>query len=345
MSLFSSKAANKKNKKDKRKKPHSAPGQESVRGAEKQAIAGVSLDYLLCLHRSMAVEAVKRLWATPVASFMSSLMIALAFVLPALFYLLVVNIQELGEGWDGSPKLSLYLTVGISEKSVVELKKEVANITGIDYVTYISADDGLAVLEERAGIKEVVSELGYNPLPSVLQLGFAESLTVDELDSLIEHVAKLPDVEKVRLDKKWIQRLLVISNLLEQAAIVLAILLGLTVWLAINNTIGLSIAARKDEIQVVKLVGGTNGFIMLPFLYMGIIYGVTGACLAMFVVGVVLVAIMPFILDLAGLYANISNVILPVGAMFFALILSGFLLGISGAVVSCYRCLKGFESC
>ena len=246
MSLFPGKGARNSNKKAERKRqPPSAQEQGSVKGAEKHAATTLSLTYLLGLHRHMVIEALKRLWKTPVASLMNCLMIALAFVLPALFYLLVVNIQQLGEGWDGNPKISLYLTPGISKGKLNDLRSEVTKESSIETVVYISPEEGLTLFQEQVGIRGVISELGFNPLPGVLQLATVSDLSYDELDLLVDRFEKLPGVEQVKLDKKWVQRLLAIAGLLEQASRVLAVLLGLTIWLAISNTIGLSIEAPK----------------------------------------------------------------------------------------------------
>ncbi|MDP0589589.1 MAG: permease-like cell division protein FtsX [Candidatus Endonucleobacter bathymodioli] len=317
---------------------------ELVKGVAKQEVATLSLGYLVELHRNMFVEALKRLLRAPIDTFINSLAIALAFVLPALFYLLMANIQQLGEGWDGSPKISLYLAPEINTDKLNDLKKEVAKIAAIKKATYISADDGLALLQRRVGITGVVSELGFNPLPGVLQLEVKDDVPHNELHVLTEGFEKLSGVERAKFDKQWVKRLLAIVGLLEQSSKVLAILLGLAIWLVINNTVGLCIAARKNEIQVVKLVGGTDGFIMLPFLYMGIIYGVAGACLAVVILWLVLVAIMPPIMNLIGLYTSAFKLIVPGGTMFFVLLLSGFILGILGALVSCYKYLREFSS-
>ncbi|MDP0561331.1 MAG: permease-like cell division protein FtsX [Candidatus Endonucleobacter sp. (ex Gigantidas childressi)] len=342
MSLLPSKEE--RNKLTGRNKTRKVLDRELVKGVARHAVAALSLGYLVGLHRDMSIEAFRRLLKAPLDSFMNSLMIALAFVLPALFYLLIANIQQLGEGWGGNPKISLYLAPEISVDKLNDLKKAVAKIAVIKSAAYISADDGLALLEGRVGITGIVSELGFNPLPGVLQLDVAADVPQNELHVLIDGFEKLSGVVRATFDKKWVQRLLAIVDLLEQSSKILAILLGLAIWLVISNTIGLCIAARKNEIQVVKLVGGTDGFIMLPFLYMGIIYGVAGACLAVVILWLVLIAIMSPIMNLIELYASAFELIVPGASMCFVLLLSGFILGVLGALVSCCRYLREFPS-
>ena len=193
------------------------------------------------------------------------------------------------------------------------------------------------------GIGNIVSELGFNPLPGVLQLSAPAGISYNALDQLVGRLQALPGVEQVRLDKKWVQRLLSITEFLERVSIALALLLGLTVWLAISNTVGLSIEARKQEITVVKLVGGTDGFIMLPFLYTGMLYGLLGALLAVMITWGTLIALLPSVMSLAGLYSQSFTLAEPGWQMFFALLGSGVLLGILGAMASCFKHLKKLE--
>ena len=99
------------------------------------------------------------------------------------------------------------------------------------------------------------------------------------------------------------------------------------------------------KFRFVKLVGGTDGFIMLPFLYTGAIYGIAGACFAILIVWIILIAMMPPIINLAGLYGSSYDVIGPGFSMFFTLVLSGVLLGVLGALVSCYKHLRNYAPC
>lgn len=319
------------------KKPQKTP----LKGAARAAVARLSLGYLLGLHRHMAREALLRLMATPVASFMSCLMIALAFTLPTLFYVLVTNVQQLGEGWGSQPKISLYLSTQMSEAQRTRLQASVRTITGQDPV-YISPEQGLRSFQDYAGIAGVAAGLGFNPLPGVMQVAVPEKAAA--LEPLLARLQKLSGVDRIRLDQKWVQRLLAITGFLEQLALVLALLLGLTIWLSISNTIGLSIAARQQEIQVVKLVGGTDGFIMLPFLYTGLFYGLGGGLLAVLVSWGALAALMPSVMALAGLYGETLVLSWPGGLLSLMLVLFGGLLGVLGALASCCKHLRKLEA-
>ncbi|MDD7804235.1 MAG: permease-like cell division protein FtsX [Endozoicomonas sp. (ex Botrylloides leachii)] len=340
MSLFSKKKTKEKKVAKKTSSVHSSQGQDLLKGAEKSVIAVLSWKYIFGLHRQMAKEAWVRLLNTPIASFMNCLMIALAFVLPALFYLFVANIQQLGADWGGSPTVSLYLKKNISHHQLDQLNKKVTDNAAIISAAYISPKEGLNAIEKRLGITDIAVELGFNPLPGVLRLKVKPAISYAELNAFVRQLKKFPEVDQVRLDRQWVERLMAIAQLLEQAAAVLAILLGLTIWLAISNTVSLKIEARKNELSVIKLVGGTDGYIMLPFLYTGVIYGVVGACLAILILWIVLAAMIHPIMSLISLYGSSFELVNPGMAMFSALLLTGMLLGGFGAWVSCYKHLK-----
>ncbi len=344
MSLFPQKRERNKKKKPKASREVRSH-RESCRGAKKQVSGVMSLGYMMSLHRYMLLESVRRLWETPISSFMGCLMIAMAFVLPVLFYLSVTTVQQLGEGWRGQPEIALYLKRDIGRQQLRSIRAQLTGSSSVRNVAYISPEEGMENFQKQAGVQGIVAELGENPLPGVLALRMADDLSYAELTVLTDGFKRLKGVDQVRLDKKWVQRLLAIADVLEQLTIILALLLGLTIWLAISNTIGLSIEARKTEIRVVKLVGGNDGFIMLPFLYSGVIYGVMGAFLAVVIAWIALLVIEPSFSALTGLYGSQFELQGPGFFLSFALVLFGVVLGLLGAVTSCRKHLKRCEPC
>ncbi len=341
MSLFPRK--NRRNKDGSRRiEPEGDNSAEKVvpRGANRQYAAALTTGYLFGLHRDMASEALRRLIKYPVASLINSLMIAVAFSLPALLFVLVANLEVLSSGWDGQPRISIYLSDKATDLQAQALVTDIRKEPGIESVVYISPADGLQDFQKQAGISNVIDELGFNPLPGVVEITPIAGLSSDALSQLATRYKDIEAVKQVKLDRQWVKRLYTILALLDRVAVTLGCLLGLTVLLVISNTIRLTIESRRDEIRVIKMVGGTNGFIMLPFLYMGMWYGLAGAFLAILVVFTVLAVIVGQVSELAGLYGSQFSLAGPGLYMLSALVLSGIVLGIVGAMVSCYRHLR-----
>ena len=350
MSLFSRKSSknaseNKRRKPvERRSKKETAaprePARESNRGAQRQQAATMDLNYLVGLQKQMGREAFSRLLQSPLASLLNGLMIAVAFALPALLYLMVVNLQVLGGSWDGQPRISVYLNQELNQQrinAVVDVAEQDKNL--ID-VVYISPDQGLRDFQEKSGVGNIASELGFNPLPGVIVLTPALDATVTQLENLVVEYEKLSGVDQVQIDREWVQRLNAILGLLERAVMTLGILLGLTALLVISNTIRLSIESRRDEIRIIKMVGGTDGFITLPFIYMGVWYGIAGAVLAQIITLLVMSAVSDQIMSLAGLYNSGLDMETAGFSMFGTLLATGIFLGITGSMVSCHRHLR-----
>lgn len=341
MSLFPRK--NKRNQDGSRK--HSQPEikqdvQEQNRGARRQQTATLNARYLLDLQKQMGREALSRLLKSPLASLLNSLMIAVAFTLPALLYLLVVNLQILSGNWDGQPRLSVYLDDSANEQRVDTLMKDIRSEQTLLDVVYISPDQGLQDFQQKSGVGNIASELGFNPLPGVIVLTPPVDASYQQLEALVESLEQKSGVEKVQVDRQWVQRLNAILGLLERSVTTLGILLGLTALLVISNTIRLNIESRRDEIRIIKMVGGTDGFITLPFLYMGAWYGLAGALLSQIIILCVMAAVSSQIMNLAGLYNSGLSLQSAGFGMFGTLLSTGIFLGIVGASVSCHRHLK-----
>ena len=307
------------------------------KGAERQVVATLTLGTQVALHRQVAIGALARLLKAPVATVLSSLLIAVAFALPVLFFVLVSNLQTLGASWDGQPGISVYLDNGLAQEAIDQLIADYRQDPLIKEVSYISPQQGLADFQQRVGLQDIIGQLGSNPLPGVIELVPISDASVAQLDQAVLAYQGTTGVDQVRLDRQWVQRLQAILSLLERFSLALGIILGLTVVLVISNTVRLSIESRRDEIRVVSMVGGTRGFIAMPFIYMGMWYGIMGALLAHVIVFSLLAVLRTEAARIAGLYGSemvLSDPGLEISAV---LLFCGTLLGAMGALGSCYR--------
>ena len=310
---------------------------ERKKGAERQAVATLTFAAHAALHRQVATDALARLLKAPVATMLNGLLIAVAFALPVLFFVLVSNLQTLGASWDGQPGISVYLDNGLAQEAIDQLIADYRQDPLIKEVSYISPQQGLAAFQQRVGLQDIISQLGSNPLPGVIELVPISDATVAQLDQAVVVYQGTTGVDQVRLDRQWVQRLQAILSLLERFSLALGIILGLTVVLVVSNTVRLSIESRRDEIRVVSMVGGTRGFIAMPFIYMGVWYGIMGALLAHVLVFSLLAVLRTEVVTIAGLYGS-EMVLSGPGLDISAVLLScGILLGAVGALGSCYR--------
>lgn len=325
------------------------PSQESTPKAVqiKKAALGDRLKAWRSHHGSSAGDSLRRLLATPLQTLMTCLLIAVALALPTSLLVGIGNVEQLGSGWNSGAQLSVFLNTRVRESVIEDLQEELSSRPQVSDVTYISPQQALDEFQSLSGVGEVAALLDENPLPPVLvvKLSGSSSVSADPkvAASLADELRNNPVVDDVRLDLAWVQRLNAIMALLGRTVLAVACLLGLGVILAVGNTVRLAIENRRDEIVIVKLVGGTDGFVRRPFLYTGLWYGLGGGLLAWLMVSVGLWWLSGPVSRLVGLYGSEFTMAgLGFGGSLGLLALAA-LLGWGGAWLSVQRHLQAIE--
>lgn len=300
-------------------------------------------NYLL-RHVQVFFFSLGQLAKTPVASLMTLAVIGITLALPAGLYVLFDNLQRASRGWDSTAQISLFLKRDTSERSATSLQEKVRALPGVSTVHYISQDQALAEFKRLSGFGEALDVLDNNPLPPVLVVAPAPSLNTPEaIQDLVKTLARQPGVELAQLDLEWIKRLHAMLALAQRGVLILAALLSLAVLLIIGNTIRLAILNRRTEIEVIKLIGGTDTFIRRPFLYSGLLQGLLGALVAWWLVGGGLLLLSGPAEELAGLYGSrfeLGGLGLENGLW---LLLGGTVLGWLGSRLAVSRHLQAIE--
>lgn len=285
-----------------------------------------------------------KLWRQPLANIMTIAVIGIALALPATLYIVLQNIHSVGAGWNDNAQITLFLKKDVTDPQAKIVEQQLRSESDIGRVTYVNPSQGLRQFEKQSGFGNVLQQLSSNPLPGVLVIEPAATLTTPiEIQSLLEQLKQLPEVDIAQLDMGWITRLFGIINVLETAVWALAFLLALAVILIVGNTIRLSIQNHRDEIEVTKLVGATDAFVRRPFLYTGILYGFFGALIAYFLVSFLLMLLSGPVSNLSTLYQ--SSFALSGFSLFAAemLFIAGMSLGVIGAWIAVGRQLRRIE--
>lgn len=232
-------------------------------------------------HKLMAVDSLQRLMSSFGSSLMTWLVLAIALSLPMTLFVSLENVKQLSRTWDQSSQMSVYLKQGTLERFATELTAELNTWPQVQSAEYISPERALNEFKVSTGLTDVIEGLDINPLPGVISLiPKLENQNAGGLEALEQKVQQQKHVESVQLDLLWVKRLYQFMDLGQRLVWALAALLGLAVLLIIGNTIRLSIESRRDEIRVVKLVGGTDAFVRRPFLYTGVWFGLGGGLIA-----------------------------------------------------------------
>src|ERR1700687_4964453 len=196
----------------------------------------------------------------------------------------------------------------------------------------------------RRGRGEALQALKDNPLPHVLHVRpKAEDSSAAALESLRRYFGAWPEVDLVQVDSEWVMRFNAILEVLRRLLLIAAALLGLGVLAVIGNTIRLEIPGRRAEIEVTKLVGGSNSFVRRPFLYTGVLYGLGGALLAWGIVAIAVAVLGDPVATLARLYGSRYVLRGPSRDDIGILLGAGAALGGLGAWISAARHLRSIE--
>jgi cell division transport system permease protein len=292
-------------------------------------------------HLQALLGSLGRLARSPLATFMTLLVIALALALPTALRVFLSNAQAATGNFANAIDLSVYLKTDVPLAKAQQLAQAAGQRREVAAVTLIPADKGLEDFRTYSGFGDALTALKENPLPHVLHVRpRPEDSSPAALESLRHYFSAWPEVDLVQIDSEWVMRFNAILEVLRRLLIIAAALLGVGVLAVIGNTIRLEIAGRRAEIEVTKLVGGSNAFVRRPFLYTGVLFGLGGALLAWAIIAVAVAVLDEPVANLARLYGSRYLLRGPSGEDVGILLGAGAALGWLGAWISAARHLR-----
>jgi cell division transport system permease protein len=295
-------------------------------------------------HVQALLGSLGRLARNPLASILTLGVIALALALPMSLKLFVANARLATGDFTNAVDLSVYLKPEVALAKAQQLASNARARPGVAQVELISADQALEEFRTYSGFGAALQALENNPLPHVLQVRPApEASSAASLESLRRYFTAWPEVDLVQIDSAWVMRFNAILDVLRRVLLIAAALLSAGVLAVVGNTIRLEILNRRAEIEVTKLVGGSNGFVRRPFLYTGMLYGVGGALLAWAIVTIAVAILAQPVATLAQLYGSrysLAALSMEDAALLLA---GGAVLGWLGAWISATRHLRSIE--
>jgi cell division transport system permease protein len=290
-------------------------------------------------HRASLVDSLRRLVRQPFGSFFTCLVMAVALSLPMGLSMLLGNLERLGGSWQKAAQISVFLKMDVSDGQGEKLRDEVAAMPGVAQAEWISREQALLEFQQGSGLGEALKELPDNPLPGVI-LVTPHEVDKNTLETLRNQLSEMPKVEQAQLDMVWVERLTAILRLGDRFVFGLSLLLIAALLLVIGNTIRLHIENRRNEIEVIKLVGGTDSYVRRPFLYMGALYGAGAGLLAWGLLAYGLDWLNAAVMRLAGLYGSDFALLGVPPEDGLSLLLAALLLGYIGAWLAVARHLS-----
>jgi cell division transport system permease protein len=283
-----------------------------------------------------------RMRRNSLATLMMCCVIGVTLCLPGILYVAVDNLNRLAGNIQSEPQISLFLKLDIKPEAIAALDQQLRNLPDIKSYRFVSKDTAWQQLQLNAGTAGVANNLEKNPLPDAY---FVQPKALDP--AAVEHLQKelqqLPGVELAQVDANWIKRLYTLLELGKKAILVLAALLGFALLAIVGNSIRLQILTQREEIEVSKLIGATDGFIRRPFLYAGALYGLGGGLAAWLLLAGVIGLFNFSVADIADLYASSFRLDLPNFGLSMAMLASAICLGWIGSYIAVGRSLAQFD--
>ncbi len=295
-------------------------------------------------HTQALLGSVGRLARNPFATALTLLVIGLAMALPMALDLFVINAQAATGDFADAVDMSVYFKTDVPLAKAQQLATDARQRSEVAEVTLIPADKALEEFRTYSGFGAALEALKENPLPHVLHVRpKAQSSSPAALETLRRYFTAWPEVDTVQIDSEWVMRFNAILEVLRRLLVITAVLLAAGVLAVIGNTIRLEILNRRAEIEVTKLVGGSNSFVRRPFLYTGVLYGLGGAVLAWLIVEAAVAILGQPVATLAQLYGSHYSLQGPTGDDILIVLGAGVVLGWLGAWISAHRHLRSIE--
>jgi len=258
-------------------------------------------------HRQAAADSLSKMVAEPVSTLLTWLVVGVALALPTTLLVALLNAEQLAAGLQQPAQFSLLLADDVSEAQAQTLRANVAAREGVAAADLLTKEEALAQFSADTGLDAVLASLDSNPLPDTILVRPVGGGDSRRYSSLAESLGRMTGVSEVVMDTQWIERLQAILALSRRLVWGFGVMMAVGAVLILANTLRLSIEARREEIIVIKLIGGSDGFARRPFLYSGLWFGIGGGVLAVMLVWSLLYFISPPLMRLLQLYESTQS--------------------------------------
>jgi cell division transport system permease protein len=264
------------------------------------------------------------------------LLITLSLGALGCFWLLSLNLGRAVTQWRERVRIIAYLREEPKPAAVEDLVGRVQALGGVQRVRYVSRAEALASLKRSLGPQaSVVEQLPRNPLPASLEVTpDEETATPDGTRALVQRLSALPEVEEVQGGAEWVESLAQWQRLFQLTGLGVGAVLALAAILTVTTATTLVLHARRDEMEIMRLVGATETVIRLPLLLQGMAQGLLGAVVALAALEVAYVLLAPRVEPLLNLTLGLGRAVFLSAPQVALLLAGGAMLGALGGLLA-----------
>lgn len=273
---------------------------------------------------------------SPLMSIASVTTVMVLTIIVGSFILLVQNLNSLSQALVSEIQVIAYLEDGVDRRDITGIQRQMTAVKGVKGAHFISKETAFHQLIERMKGRIEIDDISTNPLPDSFEIDVSNP---DQIRHIAEQIETIPQVEKVKYGEEIAQRMLALNRLVHIAGIVVIIALLFSTLFIVSNTIRLTVFARRQEIEIMKLVGAADWFIRWPFIIEGIFQGLLGAFISALLLSYSYHLVIPKIAETVPFIpVLLPNELLP--SLFGQLLLIGAIVGALGSLFSVNKFLK-----
>jgi cell division transport system permease protein len=258
--------------------------------------------------------------------------------LPALFYVGVDSLSKLTNHMQDETEISLFLKLDTSSDTIAEIDALLAKNAAIKQYRLVTKEEAWQQLQAKSEANNAIHQLNKNPLPDAFFIQ-AKSADPEALETLKNSLQDIPGVEQVLFNADWAKRLSILLGLGKRVIFFISALLAIALLVIIGNTVRMQILTQKDEIEVSALMGATNSFIRIPFLYAGLFHGLLGGLLAIIMTLGVIMTFNHSVTQISSLYSSDFSLSLFNAKLFLTIIGFAAFIGWLGSYLAVARSL------
>jgi cell division transport system permease protein len=265
--------------------------------------------------------------------------ITLALLIVSLFLLVFVNLESAAENWSERVQVTVYFDKELTSQDRSAFSGKISALSGVSRVSYVTRDEALKRFKSRLrGQETLLDGVRSEVLPASFEIALKRShRDTTSVENFVAALKRIPGITEVQYGEEWVRRFNSFLNFMRLLGALLGGFLVIAVVFIVSNTIKLTIYSRRDELEVMALVGATRFFIKAPFLLEGLIQGTAGSVIAI----CLLFGLYEGFLHNAGSFLTFNPVIsglnfLPMEYI-GCLLLAGALLGFIGSLTSLKR--------
>jgi cell division transport system permease protein len=264
--------------------------------------------------------------------------ISLSILIASAMGLLFTNVDDVVDSWKNGIRIMAYIKPGTPAEKIDLARKEIQAMNGVSEVRYISKDEALIELKNQMKRQlSLVENLDRNPLPDSFDVFMnPETQTWERVETLASFIMNIGCIDDVEYGQAWIGKFTNVFNLFRFIALTMGVLFFMVTVFIVSNTIRLALYSRREEIEIMRLVGATDVFIKIPSYLAGMIQGGVGGLIG------VMVLYISYLLISSNIEQNFSSYVVNIRFLSPKTILWILLYSVFVGWLGCFLSLRQF---